>query len=68
MKIVLNGKKRHVSNRPTLRALLTECGLDPSQKGVAVAVNAEIVTREEWASTRVEAGDRIDIIHAVQGG
>ena len=68
MKIVLNGKDRDVPDGLMLRELLVECGLDPSQKGVAVAINAEIVTRGAWASTRVEAGNRIDIIHAVQGG
>ena len=68
MRIVLNGEGQDVSDGLMLRELLVECGLDPSQKGIAVAVNAEIITRGAWASTRVEAGDRIDIIHAVQGG
>ena len=38
------------------------------QKGIAVAVNAEVIARAIWADMRLRNGDRVDIIHAVQGG
>ena len=36
--------------------------------GVRVARNDEIVPRGEWETTPVAAGDRIEIVGAVQGG
>ena len=39
-----------------------------SDRGIAVAVNQEVVPRREWASTPLRPGDRIEIITAVQGG
>ena len=37
-------------------------------RGVAVAVNAEVVPRSDWGRTVVSAGDRIEIVRAVPGG
>ena len=68
MKIKLNGEERTAGDGLTVRGLLVEAGLDPAQKGVAVAVNAEIVPRGAWDSARLQDGDRIDVIRAVQGG
>ncbi len=39
-----------------------------SRSGVAVAVDAEVVPRAGWAARRLEEGDRIEILTAVQGG
>jgi len=37
-------------------------------KGVAIAVNQEVIPRSMWASTSLTAGDRIEILIAAQGG
>jgi len=42
--------------------------LAPPESRVAVERNAEIVRRAEWAATRLEPGDRIEIVRFVQGG
>ncbi|MET7282340.1 sulfur carrier protein ThiS [Kribbella sp. NPDC005582] len=38
------------------------------QTGIAVAVNQSVLTRDEWAGTILTAGDRVEIVGAVQGG
>ncbi|GAA0612101.1 sulfur carrier protein ThiS [Kribbella sandramycini] len=38
------------------------------QTGIAVAVNQSVLTRAEWARTILAAGDRVEIVGAVQGG
>lgn len=38
------------------------------RRGVAVAVNDEVVPRSEWDSTGFADGDRVDVLRAVQGG
>ena len=68
MQITLNGEERTVKDDLTVHHLLIDIDIAPSQKGIAVAVNAEIVSAENWASTRLKTGDQVDIIHAVQGG
>lgn len=37
-------------------------------KSVVVAVNGDVVRREEWDSHRIEEGDEVEIVHAVAGG
>jgi len=39
-----------------------------SPKGVAVAVNGEVVPRSTWGATAVEGGDDIEIVTAAAGG
>jgi sulfur carrier protein len=36
--------------------------------GIAVAVNQNVLTKDEWARTALQAGDRVEIVSAVQGG
>lgn len=36
--------------------------------GVAVAVNGAVVPRSAWKSTSLTAGDRVEVVTAVQGG
>jgi len=42
--------------------------LAPDQRGVAVAVNREIVPRSRWGQARLAEGDRVEILEAAQGG
>ena len=37
-------------------------------RGVAVAVDAEVVPRGEWAQTELHEGARVEILRAIQGG
>ena len=41
---------------------------DPAARGIAVAVNDEVLVRGRWQTTVVMPGDRIEIVTAVQGG
>ena len=38
------------------------------RKGVAVAVNDEVVSRSRWTTTRLAEDDRVEILTAKQGG
>ena len=63
--IVLNGKP-HDARGTTVAELLDE--LDVPSRGVAVAVDAEVVPRGEWQTTTVPDGARVEVVTAVQGG
>ena len=52
----------------TLTALLHEKEIAPDARGVAVAINGMVVPRAAWPSTRLSAGDQVEIVRARQGG
>ena len=37
-------------------------------RGVAVAVDAEVVPRGEWETTTIDDGARVEVLRAIQGG
>ena len=39
-----------------------------TERRVVVAVNETFVAKEEWPSYRVRAGDRLDVLSAIEGG
>ena len=52
----------------TLAALLQEKAVDVGQKGIAVALNGQVVPRAEWPATGLKPGDSVEIVRARQGG
>ncbi|GAA5229829.1 sulfur carrier protein ThiS [Arthrobacter cryoconiti] len=76
--IQLNGAAHLLDEGATVAALVTAMtgrailpsgeAADGQRLGIAVARNADIVPRSQWASTAVEANDNVEIVTAVQGG
>lgn len=67
--ITLNGERHAVARGSTVAELLREMDLDPSRpKGIAVAVNDEVVPRGAWSSHEIREDDRVEVITALQGG
>ncbi|MDO8533140.1 MAG: sulfur carrier protein ThiS [Xanthobacteraceae bacterium] len=64
--IEVNGAKEALAG--TVEELLKAKDIPAGQRGVAVALNGQVVLRKVWAETRLQAGDRIEIVHARQGG
>ncbi len=67
LEVRINGGIRRVRGPLTLADLLRELGL-PGGRGVAVERNSRIVKRGDWAATRIEDGDRLEIVTLVGGG
>ena len=65
--IELNGKPLALGER-TVADLLERMGHGSDLAGIAVAVNDRVVARSEWVAHRLEDGDRVEIVGAVQGG
>ena len=68
VKLTLNGTEREFDGGITLAELLRKIQIDPERPGVAVARNGEVIRRADLAATLVQEGDRIEVVHAVQGG
>lgn len=65
MEITVNGAA-HTANSTVLTDLLGQLGV--ADKRIAVELNEEICPRSQWPNTRLCAGDRIEIVHAIGGG
>lgn len=66
MDILLNGEPRDCANDTTIATLLLAEGL--AERRVAVEVNGEIVPRSRHATSALQDGDRVEIVHALGGG
>jgi sulfur carrier protein len=64
--ILLNGEPRSVAAPLSVSQLVETLGL--AGKRIAVERNGEIVPKSRYASTRVDAGDKLEIVAAVGGG
>lgn len=66
MRIYVNGEAREVPQDCTAQQLVDEMGL--TGRRIAMEVNLEIVPRSAYATHRFQAGDRVEIVHAIGGG
>jgi sulfur carrier protein len=67
MKVLLNGETAELSEDATVATAVEALDL-PGGRGLAVAVDAEVVPRGEWDATRLHEGARVEILRAIQGG
>ena len=68
MSALVNGAPRAVEKGTTVAHLIEELGHDPAGRGIAAAVNGEVVPRAAWLSTTIGDGDRVEILAAIGGG
>jgi sulfur carrier protein len=68
MTIELNGEQVEVLGDATVAAVVERLGAGGERRGVAVAVDGEVVPRSEWARTELTDGQRVEILGAIQGG
>lgn len=68
MIVHVNGRARELPAEATVERVLADLSLDPARRGIAVAVDAEVVPRGEWAHRRLSAGARVEVLSAAQGG
>jgi len=67
MEVTVNGAARIVeAASPDIAALIRALGLEG--KRIAVERNGEIVPKSRYGDTRVQAGDKLEIVAAVGGG
>jgi sulfur carrier protein len=68
MRVIVNGDETEVPPGATVAALLDRLDLPGAGRGVAVAVDAEVVPRTEWERRALGEGDRVEVLRAIQGG
>ena len=66
MIITVNGEPRDVPAGTSVAQLVKSVtGLD---RGIAVAVNGEVMPRREWPGVALGDRDQVEVVTAVQGG
>ncbi|MFI5935702.1 sulfur carrier protein ThiS [Actinoplanes sp. NPDC051494] len=66
MRVNVNGSDRTVEAASTIEGLVAS--VTPARRGVAVAVNGEVVPRSTWPAAELREGDRVEVLTAAQGG
>ena len=66
MKLLINGESREFPSPLSVALLIEQLGMKLDR--VAVELNRDIVTRDQWTSTSLAEGDRLEIVHFVGGG
>ena len=64
--ITVSGKEMPWEPGLTIEALLKK--LDPSMPMVVVRVGGKHISRHDWATTLIEDGETIDVVHVIAGG
>jgi sulfur carrier protein len=66
MRVTVNGEATELLVGTTVADLVALLELEP--RGIAVAVDGEVVTRRTWGERPLAAGERVEILSIAQGG
>jgi sulfur carrier protein len=66
--VTVNGEPRQLPAGATVASVVELLDVTPGARGVAVALDEEIVTRAQWADTALHEGARVEVVAAIQGG
>jgi sulfur carrier protein len=68
LKIILNGNSSDVRGGESVLAAVEQLGLPADARGVAVAVDGQVIPRAQWEVVRLSEGARVEVLSAMQGG
>jgi len=66
MNIIVNGKELNFTSEITIKELLKNLQIE--DKVMAVAVNMEIIKKDNWENHKIKEADKIELLHFVGGG
>ena len=64
--MTINGVSSDVADHSTVATLVRDRAEERGR--VAVALNAHVVPRSQWETTRLEPGDSVELLTATAGG
>lgn len=67
MKVFINNEPKELQNLKTITELLRDLNLEGA-KGIAIAINQEVIPKAHWNNHSLAENDRLTIIRATQGG
>lgn len=68
MRVLVNGEPRELTTGTTVATVVASMPATPEGRGVAVALDGEVIPRGRWQETELIDGAHVEIVVAVQGG
>ncbi|MGH2989073.1 MAG: sulfur carrier protein ThiS [Solirubrobacterales bacterium] len=68
MNVELNGERIELGDGASVADAVAAAGADSGRRGVAVAVDGEVVPRSGWETTSLSEGQKVEVVEAIQGG
>ena len=68
MRLELNGEPVALPEGAAVTMAVEASGAAGDQRGLAVAIDGEVVPRSEWDRTRLREGQKVEVLGAIQGG
>jgi sulfur carrier protein len=68
MNVTINGEPRRLQAGATVASVVEMLDVTPGARGVAVALDGEVVARSRWPQTRLRDGSLVEVVVAIQGG
>jgi sulfur carrier protein len=68
MNVTINGEPRRVEPGATVASVVEMLDVAPGARGVAVALDGEVVTRSRWPDTELRDGAAVEVVAAIGGG
>ena len=65
--IFINDKEHPLEKETALKELFQSLSIDIS-KGIAIAINNNVIPRSKWDTHKVQSNDKVLLIKATQGG
>lgn len=66
--VVVNGDEQMLPDGATVADAVRATGAAEAGRGVAVALEGEVVPRGQWEATPLTDGCQVEVLQAVQGG
>jgi sulfur carrier protein len=66
--VQVNGKPAELPDEATVADAVKAVGIDGERRGVAVAVDGEVVRSADWERTPLLERQAVEVVRAVQGG
>jgi sulfur carrier protein len=68
MRVTINGEEHELAGGLTVASVVESMPGAPEGRGVAVALDGEVVPRSQWRRTELSDGVVLEVVVAVQGG
>lgn len=68
MIVELNGREVELPDGATVADAALKAGIEPGRRGVAIALDGEVVPAAALAETTVGPGQRVEVVEAIGGG
>lgn len=68
VEVSINGESARLASPASVADAVRQAGIGSDVRGVAVAVDGDVVPRSRWREETLVAGQSVEVVQAIQGG